>query len=138
MNFEKTKAQALRENEARYGAELREKYGEETITESNRRFAAMSEGQWKDAGAAEQAYLEKLKEAMAAGDPAGEAAKEACRLHLTWLGYYWAAEMCTPCAHRALVEMYDQDERFRSYYEKNVGPGCAPFFAEAIRAYYHQ
>ena len=135
MDFEKRKQQALRENEERYGAEIREKYGEATVEDSNRRFAGMSEEMWDAATAAEKAYLEKLKEAMLTGDPAGEAAREACRLHLAWLRFYWKAEQCTAQAHKGVVLMYDQDERFRAYYEK-VAPGCAEFFGKAICCYY--
>ena len=45
--------------------------------------------------------------------------------------------MLTPQSHTDLVDMYRQDERFTAYYEK-VAPGCAAFFAKAIRAYYDQ
>ena len=78
-----------------------------------------------------------LLRAMAAGDPAGADAREACRLHRDWLLHYWTPEMMTEEAHTGLVEAYSRDERFAAYYEK-IAPGCADFFAQAIRAYYRK
>ena len=83
----------------------------------------------------EEGYKEALRRAMAAGDPAGEDAREACRLHRDWLLHYWSRDMVTPEAHIGLVESYGKDERFTAYYEA-VTPGCAAFFAQAVRHFY--
>lgn len=84
----------------------------------------------------EKDYLAALVRAMEAGDPAGEDAREACRLHMAWLRHTWRPELCTPEAHMGLVSMYAQDDRFRAYYDQNAAPGSADFFAKAIWAYY--
>ncbi len=136
VDFETMKQQVLRENEECYGAEIREKYGKDAVEESDRRITGMSQEQWDAAGAAEEAYLKKLKDALTRGDPGCEAAREACRLHLEWLRFYWDTARCVPAAHKGVVLMYDQDERFRSYYEEKAGRGCAAFFGKAILAYY--
>ena len=135
--FEDLKQQVIRENEAAYGQEAREKYGQETVDETNRRLSGMSEEAWTKMQEEETGYQEVLRRAMAADDPAGTDAREACRLHRAWLLHYWTPEMLTPQSHTDLVDMYGQDERFTAYYEK-VAPGCAAFFAKAIRAYYDQ
>jgi len=137
MEFEKMKQQALRENEECYGVEIRERYGKEMVEESNCRFIGMSRENWEAARKAEVAYKEKLRQAMAEGDVAGEVAKEACRLHMEWLRFFWKKELCTPLAHMGLVQMYTQDERFRAYYEK-IAPGCVDFLEQAVRAYYEK
>ena len=69
------------------------------------------------------------------GDRAVNDASAKLRAKDQWLLHTWRPEMLTPEAHVALVEMYDQDPRFRAYYEQ-VAPGCAAFFGRAIRAYY--
>ena len=135
--FEDLKQQVIRENEAAYGQEAREKYGQETVDETNRRLSGMSEEAWTKMQEEETGYQEALRRAMAENDPAGTDAREACRLHRAWLLHYWTPEMLTPQSHTDLVDMYRQDERFTAYYEK-VAPGCAAFFAKAIRAYYDQ
>jgi len=134
--FEAMKAQVIRENEASYGREAREKYGDGAVDGSNRRIQGMSREEWEQMQREETAYLAALARAMEAGDPAGEDAREACRLHMAWLRHTWRPELCTPEAHTGLVEMYAQDGRFQSYYDQHVAPGCAEFFAKAIRAYY--
>ena len=135
--FEALKSRAIAENEAAYGQEAREKYGRETVDETIRLFSGMSEEAWTKMQEEETGYQEALRRAMAENDPAGTDAREACRLHRAWLLHYWTPEMLTPQSHTDLVDMYGQDERFTAYYEE-VAPGCAAFFAKAIRAYYDQ
>ena len=68
------------------------------------------------------------------GAPAGGAAREACRLHRAWLEKCWGRS-CPPQAQAGMGELYAQDPRFAAYYDGKVSPGCAAFFAQAIRAY---
>ena len=133
--FEGMKRQAIEENEAVYGKELREKYGEETMDGYNRRLSGMSQQEWEQTRREEEGYKEALRRAAAAGDPAGEDAREAVRLHAAWLAHYWGGGKVTPQAHTGMAEMYTQDERFTAYYEQ-VAPGCAAFFLKAVKAYY--
>lgn len=135
--FEGMKDRILKENEARYGKETREKYGDEVVDASAVKIRGMSQEEWDQMQAEAAAYQAALVRAMERDDPAGEDAIEACRIHKDWLLHTWKAEWFTPEAHMGLVEMYDQDERFRAYYDK-VAPGCAAFFAKAIRAYYNK
>ena len=133
--FEGMKRRAIEENEAAYGKELREKYGEETMDSHNQRLGGMSQEEWKQMKQEEDAYKAALRRAAAAGDPAGEDAREAVRLHAAWLAHYWPKGTVTPQAHTGMAEMYVQDERFADYYEQ-VAPGCAAFFLKAVKAYY--
>lgn len=133
--FEGMKQRVIAENEVAYGREARERYGEQAVDGSNRRAAGMTEKEWAQMKEEEAGYQAALLRAIQAGDPAGPDAGEACRLHRAWLLHYWTPEMMTEAAHIGLVEGYGQDERFTAYYEK-IAPGCAEFFARAIRAYY--
>lgn len=133
--FEGMKNRIIRENEAAYGREARERYGAEAVEASNGRVKGMTQEDWRKMKAEEAGYQEALRRAIAAGDPAGEDARDACRLHKAWLLHYWTEEMFSPEAHMGLVEMYGQDQRFCAYYDA-VAPGCADFFAKAVRAYY--
>ena len=133
--FEGMKRQIIEENEASYGKELREKYGDKTVEEHMARLGGMSQREWAQAQKDEEEYKAALRRAVAAGDPAGEDAREAVRLHAAWLAHYWPEGTVTPQAHTAMAEMYVQDERFAAYYEK-VAPGCAAFLAEAVKTYY--
>ena len=135
--FEGMKRQAIRENEAAYGQEAREKYGEDAMDEHNKRLANMTEEEWEQMKTEEEGYKAALRRAIEAGDPVGEDAREAVRLHAAWLAHYWPKGAVTPQAHIGMAEMYTQDERFTAYYE-TVTPGCAAFFAKAVKAYYQE
>ena len=135
--FEGMKRQAIRKNEAAYGQEARKKYGEDAMDEHNKRLANMTEEEWEQMKTEEEGYKAALRRAAEAGDPAGEDAREAVRLHAAWLAHYWPQGAVTPQAHIGMAEMYTQDERFTAYYEAVV-PGCAAFFAKAVKAYYQE
>lgn len=133
--FEGMKRQAIAENEAAYGKELREKYGDKAVEEHAARFAGMSHQEWEQTQEDEQAYKAALRRAVASGDPTGEDAREAVRLHAAWLAHYWPEGAVTPEAHTGMAKMYVQDQRFSDYYER-LAPGCAAFFARAVESYY--
>ena len=133
--FEGMKRQAIAENEAAYGKEVREKYGDDAMDSHNQRLSGMSQREWEETRQTEEAYKAALRRAVAAGDPAGADAKEAVRLHAAWLAHYWAKGTVTPDAHTGMAELYVQDQRFTDYYER-VAPGCAAFLLEAVKAYY--
>lgn len=133
--FEGMKRQIMEENESAYGKELREKYGDDTVEEHNRRFSSMTAQEWEQAQKDAENCQDALRRAVEAGDPAGPDAREAVRLHAVWLAHYWPRGTVTPQAHMGMAEMYVQDERFAAYYEK-VAPGAAAFFLEAARRFY--
>lgn len=133
--FEGMKRQAIAENESAYGKELREKYGDVAVEEHTARMNSMSQQEWEEAQKEEAGYKAALRRAMEAGDPAGEDAREAVRLHAAWLAHYWPEGAVTPQSHISMANMYTQDQRFTAYYDQ-VAPGSAALLAEAVKAYY--
>lgn len=131
--FEAFKRRAVEANEEQYGREIREKYGQEAVEGSNRKFLSMTEeahGQWK---ALEAEILSALAAAVRGGeDPAGPEGRRIAELHRRWLCCTW--DKYTPQAHRGVAELYTEDQRFTAYYDKEV-PGCAAFLRSAVRAY---
>lgn len=128
--FEAFKHRAVEANEARYGKEVREKYGSEEVDRANARILALTEeeyNQWKALG---DQILASLEAAVQAGaDPAGLEGETAASLHRRWLGFSW--ESYRPEAHRGLAELYTADPRFTAYYDRRV-PGCAAFLRAAV------
>ena len=135
--FESMKQRVIAENEAAYGQEARKRHGGGAVDGSSRKLSGMTEQEWGQMQEEEKGYQAALLRAMQAGDPAGEDAQEACRLHRAWLSRCWTPELLTDEAHIQLVEMYGQDERFTALYEK-IAPGCAVFFTQAVRACYRR
>lgn len=130
--FEGFKRELLEKNEEKYGAEIREKYGEDTVNRSNELFGKMSEEQYKAMQQTEQEMFAALAEALESGDPAGEAAQRAADLHKQWLGNTWT--QYSKEAHAGLAQMYVDDERFKAYYDSKA-EGLAVMLRDAILIY---
>lgn len=130
--FQGFKKQMIDENEKKFGKEIREKYGEDTIDKSNAKIMNMSEEDYEAVTRLEMQVRETLAEAFKTGDPASELAQKAADLHKRWLTYYW--NEYSKEAHAGLAGMYVDDERFTAYYDKEQ-PGTAKFLRDAIRIY---
>ena len=130
--FEGFKKDLVKQNEEKYGKEIRRKYGDKQVNESNAKMLGLNEEEFKEFEQLGREIIEKLKEAMEENDPSGEKAQEACELHKKWLGYSW--NFYTKEAHRGLGEMYVADERFKKYYDDNKS-GMAEFFKHALDIY---
>lgn len=132
--FEGLKEKMLAENEAKYGKEIREKYGEDTINAANAKVKGMTKEKLQEAEELRKRMEAALAEAFAQGDPAGELAQSVCEMHKTWLNIFWPEGMYSKEAHKGLADMYVADDRFRANYE-TIAPGCTEFLRAAIYSY---
>ena len=131
--FEGFKKELVEKNEQKYGKEVREKYGDEAVDQSNAKMMGLTEEQYshmQELGEKINLLLEEaVKNHEYVEDEIGE---QVALLHKEWLGYTWPTYSTQ--AHRGLVQMYVLDERFKAYYDKNV-EGCAEFLKQAVE--YH-
>lgn len=138
QRFEALKQQAIRENEAAYGTEARERYGDEAVDATNQQVANMSQKDWDEAQAQEKRIGELLAQLAASDNPTAstcsELGRELCTVHRAWLLHYWTPAMYTPEAHRGLARGYTLDPRFVQYYEK-YAPNGAALLRDAIEAW---
>ncbi|MFV0465665.1 MAG: MerR family transcriptional regulator [Lachnospiraceae bacterium] len=130
--FEGFKKKLVEENETKYGAEIRQKYGDEEVDASNAKVMGMTSEQYAEVETLTKELNEALKVAAATEDPACELAQQACELHKRWLCYYW--KDYSKEAHVGVTRMYVEDPRFTEYYEK-IAPGCALFLRDAVEIY---
>lgn len=131
--FAALKKQAVRENEEKYGDEVREKYGAGELETSNRAVLDMDEETWSAWKALDEELRLALEEAVQAGeDPAGEEGQRIAALHARWLSY--TIRRYDPARHAGIAQLYVADERFTAYYDGRV-PGCARFLRDAVVAY---
>jgi len=132
--FEGFNQSLIDENEDKYGSEIRSKYGDAAVNESNSKIKGLTQEQYNESEALRQAYESVLKEALSISnpDPAGEAAQKACDLHRQWLCVFYPGY--SKEYHKGLAEMYVADDRFKAHYEK-IAPGCAEFLRDAVRIY---
>jgi len=130
--FEGFKKKLIDENEKKYGKEIREKYGDEAVNQSNTKLHNMTKEDFEKAEALRKEFTETLNAAFKMGDPAGELAQKASDLHRQWLSFYWNGY--TKEAHAGLVQMYVDDERFKAHYDKDQ-PRTAEFLRDAVLIY---
>jgi len=128
--FEAFKRNLMVENEEKYGAELREAYGDELVEQANSRMLSLDRGEYEQGKALEREILDALTAAVLAGmDPRTEAGKSIVQKHRTWLELTTGA--CRSEMHRNLGALYVADTRFTQYYDRET-PGCAAFLHKAI------
>ncbi len=130
--FEGFKQKMIDANEEKYGKEIREKYGNSVVNESNNKLKGLTQEQYAEFEKLSLSVNETLKEAMATGDPTSELGQKAADLHRQWLSYTWGSY--NKQAHAGLAQMYVDDERFKAYYDK-IQPGAAEFLRDAILVY---
>jgi DNA-binding transcriptional MerR regulator len=130
--FEGFKQKLVDDNEAKYGKEIREKYGEDTVNKSNQKVKGMTQEEYDEVTKLTTEVLETLYEAFKTGDPAGELAQKAADLHRQWLCYYW--DSYSKEAHAGIAQMYVDDPRFTAYYDEKQ-PGSAEFLRDAVFIY---
>jgi len=130
--FEGFKQSLIDENEQKYGAEIRTKYGDDAVDSYNTKLKGLTREQYDEGERLRNAYEEKLKLAFETGNPSGDLAQLACDLHRQWLCVVYPAY--SKEYHKGLGEMYIADERFKAYFEK-IAPGCAEFLHDAINVY---
>lgn len=131
--FEGFKQEMIDKNEQAYGAEVRAKYGDETVDRANKHIKGLTKEQLKRAEALSNETNEALKAAMAQGDPKGEDARRAFECHREWLKLFYPAYSRE--YHLGLGDMYVQDARFTAYYDEGAGKGSAAFLREIIKAF---
>lgn len=121
---------AVEENEAKYGPEIREKYGDATVDAANQTLLGMDQEK-KDAWDALDVQIRSaLEAAVSRGeDPAGAEGQRIAQLHKQWLGFVFRDY--DPHRHAGIAQLYVADERFTAYYDREV-PGCASFLRDAV------
>lgn len=130
--FEGFKEKMVEDNEKKYGKEVRGKYGDKAVDESNARVMNMSQEDHEMVTELEKEIKQTLGEAFQTGDPASDAAQKAADLHKQWISFYWGHY--SKEAHAGLAQMYVDDERFTSYYDAEQ-EGMAEFLRDAIHIY---
>ncbi len=129
--FEALKDKMVHENEQTYGAEARQKYGDDAVNEANRRMMDLPEEQFARWQELDKEIIRRLDAGVAAGiRPASEDAKQIALLHREWLTI--ATPKYSPQMHKGIAAMYIADERFTRYYDRDRS-GCAQLLHDAVQ-----
>jgi hypothetical protein len=128
QKFTGLKDKLIADNDAKYGEEVKARWGEDTWKKSNQKFKDMTQEQFDKAATLDTEFHTALKEAFATGKPDSELAQKAVDLHRQWLMIYWPTY--SKEAHVGLAQTYVNDERFLHYFGDNLE--LAQFFADAV------
>ena len=108
---------SVQENEERYGAEARARYGDEAIDAANETLLDIDPQTWNDMKELERAILGQLSIAMGIGDPESNEARKLVAMHRRWIALNWGCEPQNE-AYLGLAHGYLADQRFVGYYDK--------------------
>lgn len=122
----------IAKNEARFGSEIRERYGEEQVQAFYEHIKSLLPEDYRKKEDLEEEIKRLLRVAVQTGDPGSTVAQEACNKHRAWLLYTW--NNWDAKAYEGLATLYEKDPRFSMYYDA-IAPGCTQFFAQAMRIY---
>lgn len=128
--FSALKAKLVADNEAAYGKEAREKYGDSAVDAAGANLMGLTQAQYEAWNALDAELRGRLEAAVArnAAPDSGEG-RDLCDLHRRWLAV--TVKDLTPQKHRGIAQLYVMDERFTAYYDRAV-PGCAKFLRDAV------
>jgi hypothetical protein len=132
--FQQLKNVLITQNENTFGREVRERFGDKVVDDSNRKLAGLTEEQWQRQQLLAEQILAELKVLTPQNDPTSPQAQALCDLHRQWLQIFWADGSYSPQAHLALAEGYLSDERFAAYYD-HAAPGATQFLRDALEVY---
>lgn len=130
--FEGFKQRIIEENEKQYGLEIRDKYGDDIVDNSNAKMMGLTSEKYEKVQELSRQINESLKIALDQGNPSSELAQKVCALHKEWVELFW--NNYSKEAHLGLAQTYVDDPRFRQYYD-DIEEGCAEFLYEAIKIY---
>lgn len=130
--FNGLKEQMIQDNESKYGEEIRRKYGDKTVNESNEMMMGLSKENFEIVEDLTKQILDGLKEGLKEKNPHSEVMQEVCKLHQKWIQFFW--KKYDKQAHLNLVEGYLEDERFIAYYDQ-VGEGATKLLVLAMQEF---
>lgn len=131
--FSAFKKEQLDKNEVKYGTELRDKYGTETIKKSNQMYANLTEGEFTQMQRLEAQMITDLVSLKETNNLNSSLAKKIYQEHKQWLEYTWSKY--TTEAHRGLVDMYLADERFSKYYDQKAKTPVVQLLHDVVYRY---
>lgn len=127
--FHRFKKERVAKNEEQFGQEVRQKYGETVIEQSNQKLMGMSESVFQSMQETEKELFAKL-EVLSKVDIDTALGKEIYLLHKKWLNYSWNSYSVE--AHKGVADLYIADQRFTEYYEEQAGVGKTKLLREVI------
>ncbi|MES2679774.1 MAG: MerR family transcriptional regulator [Bacteroidota bacterium] len=130
MKYEDLYKGFSKEQAEAYQKEAAERWGAETVAESNKKLLAMNKGEWKALKQQGEDIYKRLVQLMRL-PPSDAQVQELIQQHFEMTGRYFNV---THEIYSGLGSMYLEDERFKAYYDK-YDAGLAEFLRDAIHVF---
>ncbi|WP_119325376.1 MerR family transcriptional regulator [Companilactobacillus musae] len=131
--FQAFKENQIKNNEQQYGAEIRNKYGEDNVDQVNTKYGQLEEQEFKQMTNLEKQMIFDLVELKKNPDLKSSLAEKIYQEHRDWLKYMWPKY--NKQAHRGLVDMYINDDRFTKYYDQKAQVPVVKLLHDVIYQY---
>ncbi|APX71543.1 MerR family transcriptional regulator [Companilactobacillus allii] len=130
--FEAFKNIKIKENESEFGKEIRDKYGDDVVDESNHKFAGLRQVDIKKMKKIEEDMFVNLLK-VDESDLDSVYAKLVYEDHKKWLSY--SLPNYSASTHRGLVDMYITDKRFSDYYNNKANKPVVQLLRDVVYHY---
>lgn len=130
--FQGFNSDRVEEQIARYRDEAIEKWGRETIEESEQRVRSLSQNDWSSIEAETESINQNMASLMDTHSPDSDEVQHEVERWFNLLNQHFSSY--SPEAFAGLGEMYVADERFTAHYDK-VRPGLAKFLRDAMKRF---
>lgn len=127
------KQQKITANDAKFGKEIRQKYGETTIQQANQQYENLTAEQFTEMQTTETQLIELLQIVLTNHNTTAEQTQKIYQLHRQWLSFTWPKY--STAAHRGLAAMYLTDQRFTNYYDQRAGNGATQILHDSIEQF---
>lgn len=113
---------AVHANEMSYGKEARERYGDAAVDAANERLLGMSEAEWSAKETLEQAIIEQLKAAVAAGNAMGPEAAKLAQMHARWIRMLRSRKATSKTSGSSITTTRERARARRRFWLRRSGP----------------
>lgn len=129
--FNELKKDSIKNNEKRYGKEIRQKYGESVVNASNKHVEEMSKERYNKLKETETDLVRNLETVLR--DPSREEklSDQIFRDHQTWLQI--VMPNYSPKLHLSIIKLYETEPRFQDYYDHKTGKGATKILIKAVK-----
>lgn len=133
--FNAFKREKLKENEAMFGREARQRFGHDAVDHSNQQWMNLTQDEMEEAERLESELVNELNIINSHGidDLNDEHMKQAFDAHRSWLAIM--APFYNEEYHRGLADMYVGDDRFSKYYNDKTSEESAELLRDIIYHY---
>jgi len=129
--FNGLKKDSIKNNEKKYGKEIRQKYGERAVNASNKHVEETSKERYNKLKETETDLVKNLETVLR--DPSREEklSDQIFRDHQTWLQI--VMPNYSPKLHLSIIKLYETEPRFQDYYDHKTGKGATKILIKAVK-----